>query len=158
MADFTNLPGGATARRREVELRRLADLARLEAKVDHAVKQVGERSLTAPLPPTPPEDPRVTALTRRLAIDLADPRLHRPAGSTIRAIMGEDGPEAETITLLGRTFSIRETVTLRFWKEVGSSLSFDHERARSVCSYLPPVETPGEWRRPMGEAAVAGRY
>jgi hypothetical protein len=72
--------------------------------------------------------------------------------------MGDDGPEAASITILGHTFSIRETVELRFWKEVGASLSFDHERVRSICSFLTPLDTGSRWKHPMEGARVAGRY
>ena len=118
----------------------------LEAKLDTCIKGAAK---AAPTPPA--EDPRVKQLARAMG----DRLYHFPTGARPHLTFDEEGEMIATgITLCGRFWYVKDIIFLDFIK----GRVWDWNRFNAVNAALGPVTAPGEWLRPMGEAARPGRY
>jgi hypothetical protein len=133
-----------TARRKEEAIREEAR----KAAFDLAIVKLGGREV-AKAPPTPPQDPRVTALARAMG----HKDYHLPTGS-IASLTFDDDDEiiATGLTIEGRFWSVSDIVKLGLINERGAWL---WSRYSAITHALPPVSN--DYLRPHYAATVAGR-
>jgi hypothetical protein len=128
--------------RREERLLR-ERLQEMESKVNVLVEMVAAK------PPTPPQDPRVTALAKAMG----DPDYHLPTGSTVHLDWDDDEELIATgLTIEGRFWSVSDIVKLGLINDRGAWL---WSKYSAITHALPPVTT--DYLRPHYAATVAGR-
>jgi hypothetical protein len=128
--------------RREERLLR-ERLQEMESKANVLVEMVAAK------PPTPPQDPRVTALAKAMG----DPDYHLPTGSTVHLDWDDDEELIATgLTIEGRFWSVSDIVKLGLINDRGAWL---WSKYSAITHALPPVTT--DYLRPHYAATVAGR-
>lgn len=138
--------GNVTRQRKEERLLR-ERLQDMEAKLDRALAM--EKKEVAAKPPSPSQDPRITALARAMG----DKDYHLPSGSIANLTFDDNGEVIATgLTIEGRFWSIEDIIRFGLINERGAWL---WSKYSAIAAALQPVTN--DYLRPHWRATVAGR-